>query len=114
MLVDQTIAKVLEHGLHQGADFAEVFIEDSVSRSLDLLDRKIDQINSGNSYGIGIRLLFGHESCYGYSSDPDPAGQPFFRSQISLLAADIRPGQSDLVGHGDTRTRRHHTVARLD
>ena len=52
-----------------------------------------------------------------FSSDwpcpPDPAGQPFFRSQISL-AADIRPGQSDLVGHGDTRTRRHHTVARLD
>ena len=45
---------------------------------------------------------------------PDPAGQPFFRSQISLLAADIRPGQSDLVGHGDPRTRRHHTVARLD
>ena len=74
MLADQTIAKVLEHGLRQGADFAEVFIEDSVSRSLDLLDRKIDQINSGNSYGIGIRLLFGHESCYGYSSDPDPAG----------------------------------------
>ena len=74
MLADQTIAKVLEHGLRQGADFAEVFIEDSVSRSLDLLDRKIDQINSGNSYGIGIRLLFGHESCYGYRSDPDPAG----------------------------------------
>ena len=74
MLADQTIAKVLEHGLRQGADFAEVFIEDSVSRSLDLLDRKIDQINSGNSYGIGIRLLFGHESCYGYSSDPAPAG----------------------------------------
>ena len=74
MLADQTIAKVLEHGLHQGADFAEVFIEDSISRSLDLLDRKIDQINSGNSYGIGIRLLFGHESCYGYSCDPDPAG----------------------------------------
>lgn len=73
MLADETIAKVLEQGLRQGADFAEVFVEDSVSRSLDLLDRKIDQINSGNSYGIGIRLLFGHESCYGYSCDPDPA-----------------------------------------
>jgi hypothetical protein len=45
---------------------------------------------------------------------PERPGQPFFRSQIGLLAADIRPGQPDLVGHGGTRTRRHHIVARLD
>jgi TldD protein len=74
MLSEQTIAKVLDCGLQQGADFAEVFVEDSVNRSLDLLDKKIDQINSGNSYGIGVRLLFGGESCYGYSSDPDADG----------------------------------------
>jgi hypothetical protein len=47
----------------------------------------------------------------------DPAGQPFFKSQIGLLAAisRIRPGQPDLVGHGGTRTRRHshHDTARL-
>lgn len=70
MLSSETLAKLLEHGLAQGADFAEVFVEDSLSSSFNLLDRKIDQINSANSFGVGIRLFYGDESYYGYSSDP--------------------------------------------
>ena len=73
MIKHETITKILEHGLSKGADFTEVFVEDSKSSSFNLLDRKIDQIQSSNSFGIGIRLLFGDEAYYGYSSDPDEA-----------------------------------------
>ena len=42
MLSENTVNKILEHGLKQGADFAEVFVEDTVSSSINLLDQKID------------------------------------------------------------------------
>ena len=73
MLTENTVAKIFESGRQQGADFTEVFVEDSVSSSINLLDKKIDEINSSNSFGIGIRLLYGNEAYYGYSSDPDEA-----------------------------------------
>ena len=73
MLNENTVAKILEYGLQLGADFTEVFVEDSVASSINLLDHKIEEINSSNSYGIGVRLLYGNEAYYGYSSDPDEA-----------------------------------------
>ena len=73
MLNEKTVAKILEYGLQLGADFTEVFVEDSVAPSINLLDHKIEEINSSNSYGIGVRLLYGNEAYYGYSSDPDEA-----------------------------------------
>ena len=37
MLNENTVAKILEYGLQQGADFTEVFVEDSVASSINLL-----------------------------------------------------------------------------
>ena len=71
MLSENTVKKILEHGLKKGADFTEVFVEDTVSSSINLLDQKIDEINSSNSFGIGIRLLYGNEAYYGYTSDTE-------------------------------------------
>lgn len=69
MLPDSTVRKVLELGLSRGADFTEVFAEDSTVSGVDLLDRKVEDIRSGTSFGVGVRLLFGDEAYYGYSSD---------------------------------------------
>lgn len=69
MLSDRTIRKILDLGQSRGADFTEVFVEESDLSSIEYLDRKIDRINSGNAFGIGVRMLFGDESAYGYSSD---------------------------------------------
>ena len=69
MLNQTTVNKILELALAKGADFAEVFAEESDSSSIELLDRKIDRINSGNSFGVGLRLLHGADAYYGYSSD---------------------------------------------
>ena len=56
MLSESTVSKILDHGRQQGADFTEVFVEDSIVSNLTLLDRKIDEINSTNSFGVGVRL----------------------------------------------------------
>ncbi len=90
MLSENTVKKILEHGLKQGADFTEVFVEDTVSSSINLLDQKIDEINSSNSFGIGVRLLYGNEAYYGYSSDTEEG---------SLLKLTENLGQSGKDGH---------------
>ena len=87
MLSENTVKKILEHGLKQGADFTEVFVEDTVSSSINLLDQKIDEINSSNSFGIGIRLLYGNEAYYGYTSDTE---------ESKLLKLTENLGQSEM------------------
>ena len=89
MLSENTVKKILEHGLKQGADFTEVFVEDTVSSSINLLDQKIDEINSSNSFGIGVRLLYGNEAYYGYSSDTEEG---------NLLKLTGNLGQSGMDG----------------
>jgi len=69
MLSQSTVNSILETATSRGAEFAEVFVEDSTSNNIALLDRKIDQINAGNAFGVGIRLIAGDEVYYGYSSD---------------------------------------------
>jgi TldD protein len=69
MLAESIIYKILELGQSRGADFTEVFVEDSETSSIELLHQKIDRINSGNAFGVGIRMIFGSDSAYGYSCD---------------------------------------------
>jgi TldD protein len=71
MLAQTTLNKILDLGLSRGADFVEVFVEESETSDIDFLNQKIDRINSGNAFGVGIRLIIGDESAYGYSSDAD-------------------------------------------
>ena len=71
MIAQTTINKILDLGLSRGADFVEVFVEESETSDVDFLNQKIDHINSGNAFGVGIRLITGDESAYGYSSDAD-------------------------------------------
>ncbi|NQZ56768.1 MAG: TldD/PmbA family protein [Lentisphaeraceae bacterium] len=65
------IKKVLETGLAHQADFAEVYIEESRSTSMVLKDQKIESATAGTDYGIGIRLIYGTEVLYGYTSNDD-------------------------------------------
>ncbi|HEY7708910.1 MAG TPA: TldD/PmbA family protein, partial [Candidatus Entotheonella sp.] len=69
MLSETIVSRILELGASRGADFTEVFVEESETSDIDYVQQKIDRINSGTAFGVGIRLIFGEESSYGYSSD---------------------------------------------
>ncbi len=74
MLAKDVISRIIEQGCTLGANFVDVFVEHSESAGVGLLDRKIDQMQHHTSFGIGVRLLYGSQAYYGYSSDPDEAG----------------------------------------
>ena len=89
MLAQTTLNKILDLGLSRGADFVEVFVEESETSDIDFLNQKIDRINSGNAFGVGIRLITGDESAYGYSSDAD---EEVLLQLTANLAREVKSG----------------------
>ncbi len=89
MLAQTTLNKILDLGLSRGADFVEVFVEESETSNIEFLQQKIDRINSGNAFGVGIRLITGDESAYGYSSDAD---EDVLLQLTSNLAREAKSG----------------------
>ena len=69
MLTKENLEEILTTSLGSGADFAEVFIEESVGTSISCEDNKIEKVSSGTEVGAGIRVIFGKETAYLGSSD---------------------------------------------
>ena len=69
MISKQLAIDVLNEALRTGADYAEIFYEDSNSYSVEIENNKVESSNSNSTQGVGIRLLRGNESVYGYTND---------------------------------------------
>lgn len=65
----QLAQKVMQAGLDVGADFAELFLEESRTSVLGLKDRQVENASASTDYGVGIRLLFGTDVLYAHTSD---------------------------------------------
>ncbi len=61
--------EIIDAGLSFGADFVELYEEETRSSVLALKDRKIESANAGTEFGVGVRLLYGTEVLYAYTSD---------------------------------------------
>jgi len=82
MLKIELCEKVLNEALSKGGDFAEIFEEDKYHSSITNSNGKIDRINSGNSYGIGIRVYNGLNSIYATTNDNS-------QENLMKLASDL-------------------------
>lgn len=65
---------IIGAGLDAGASFVEIFEEETRNSSLVLKDKVIEAASAGTSYGIGLRLLYGTEVLYAYTSDDSREG----------------------------------------
>ena len=63
--------KYLNLALSTGADFAELYHEKRINKNYNLLDSKLDRIDSGNTEGLGIRITKGRESYYASTDNLD-------------------------------------------
>ena len=68
MIGTQLAERVLLKALGNGADFAELFLEDSEACSLQMLNGNVEKAMSSRSCGAGIRVLLGTRSAYAYAS----------------------------------------------
>jgi TldD protein len=68
------LKKALDAALSTGADFADIFLEDTYTSVLSVLSSKPDQAIVGQLYGAGVRLFFGEEIVYVTTNDLTEAG----------------------------------------
>lgn len=84
MLSKQQLEEILHEALKTGADFAEIFLEETNSTAVVCEDNKIETITSGVDAGCGIRVISGKEIYYGSSTDMSlPALKKLARSVAS-------------------------------
>lgn len=69
MLAKKELQLLLDEGLKTGADFAEIFLEDTKSELIRVTSGEVTQIDRGNTYGAGIRLIQGVDEVYGYTNN---------------------------------------------
>lgn len=73
-LIDQRLAeRVLQAALSCGADFSELYLEDTVSNAIDMSDGKVENATYTRRHGAGVRVLLGVRSAYAYTADTSEA-----------------------------------------
>jgi len=68
-LPKETVEKLLGVALSRGGDFAEIYIERSVTNNISLEEDRIKVATTGISQGVGIRVISGEKTGYAYSDD---------------------------------------------
>ena len=69
MINETTARAVLREAGRSGADYAELFLEDTESTRIEMTDAKVESANYARLYGAGVRVLLGTQSAYAYSAD---------------------------------------------
>jgi TldD protein len=68
MLNKNELQNLLNEALKTGADFAEIFIEDTKSSVIRVTSGEVTSIDQGNVYGAGVRLILGVDEVYGFTN----------------------------------------------
>ena len=62
------LQSLLDYALETGADFAEIFLEDTQTSQIRVTSGDVTNIDRSNVYGAGVRLLLGLDEVYGYTN----------------------------------------------
>ena len=74
MISKQLALLVINEALATGADYAEIFYEDSTAYSLSIENGKVRTSSSNSLCGVGLRLLKENQCVYGYTNDLSKKG----------------------------------------
>lgn len=74
MISKKLAIDVLNEALSTGADYAEIFYEDSTSYGLSIENGKVESSSSNSLCGVGLRLLKENQCIYGYTNDLSKKG----------------------------------------
>lgn len=69
-MISKSLAlKVLNACLATGGDYAEIYLEQTDSQTINLENGKVETCTGAQSFGVGIRIFQGVKYVYGYASD---------------------------------------------
>lgn len=96
MLVNDVILrKVIDMALSKGADFAEIYVEDTRRKQFSFLNSRPDKAVSGHTLGAGVRIFLGTEQIYTYTNDLTETGllRAARLAAEALRSSDLKPVQ---------------------
>ncbi|MBP5231006.1 MAG: TldD/PmbA family protein [Clostridia bacterium] len=74
-MISKTLAlTVVNEALATGADYSEIFFEDSHSQTVQIENGKVEVSSSSSRSGVGLRILKGNRCVYGYTNDLSKKG----------------------------------------
>jgi len=102
---------VIDHGLSLGADFAELFVERSLTNAISTLSNQVQSVESGIDFGIGVRLVFGSKVLYGYTNKTE--AEELKRIMGELAAMDLRDPRVLMQAFDYSEPVEHHPAHRI-
>ena len=90
MISKKLAIEVLNEMLATGADYAEIFYENSVAQGVTIENNKVSSSSSNITSGAGLRLLKENRSVYGYTSDLTKKGLMALAQQLNKSFSDKR------------------------
>ena len=67
LLKESSLSKLIGYALNRGADFCEIYAEETLSSLVELKSSQAEYL-SGRDQGVGIRLFYGTQEFYTYSN----------------------------------------------
>ena len=88
-LADEDLRTILELALSRGGDFSEIYLEYKINSLINMEEDIIKETAESISLGLGIRVLSGEKTGYGYCND---VSFPMIK-KAALTAASIASGR---------------------
>ena len=107
MVSKDTAARVLERAMSTGGWFAELFMEDTTSNSLIMVNGVLEKAVSGTISGCGLRVFHGLNAVYAYSSDMTEDGLMKLALSASGAIAGGSGGKPAVFKPSIVPTRQH-------
>ena len=98
MIQTSVLEAALEAAVSTGADYAEIFAEDTVRGLLQFVDDSVKDTMNEHSVGVGVRVFKGVQSAYACSSGLSPESvMAAAKKAARMIAADGKGSYSHLV-----------------
>lgn len=104
MLDQSLVSEVLALSRAGGADFSELFVEDTLTTTLRLHQGQVKDAGGGNLFGAGLRLLYGDKVVYAYTNDVTETGLRELADAVARARGSV--GAADRSGQGGLDFRR--------
>jgi TldD protein len=98
MIDRETIGAVLERALSRGADFAEIFAEDTRRFGLAYVDGMAKHMVRGRDRGAGVRVLYGQRAVYAHTTDLERENLLRLAGLVAAAGREGAAGTLDSLG----------------
>src|SRR4030042_4248357 len=87
-------SEILREALREGGEFADLFFEQTHSVVIICEEDRIEKVISGFDRGVGLRILFGKKTFYGFTTDLSKESLVNLARRISRSAKEDGGGKT--------------------